>query len=71
MFEPGLLTPAYAEWLLIEMADPYAEFFAKLYNVNKHCFCGTQFTNIDLWAVSQLYEQVLRDVVDQRNTVRM
>jgi hypothetical protein len=67
MFEPGVLTPAYAEWLLIRMADPYAEFFDNLYNSHKHCFCGTMMTSIDLWAVSRLYEQVLRDVVAQRN----
>jgi hypothetical protein len=65
--KPGSWSPAYAEWLLIEMAGPYAEFFDKLYNAHKHCFCGTMNYNVDLWAVSQLYETVLRDVIDLRN----
>jgi hypothetical protein len=67
MFEPDSWSPAYAEWLLIKMAEPYAEFFDRLYNDHKHCFCGTQYHNIDLWAVSNLYETVLRDVIDERN----
>jgi len=67
MFKPDSWSPAYAEWLLIKMAVPYEEFFDRLYNDHKHCFCGTLYANIDLWAVSQLYETVLRDVVDERN----
>jgi hypothetical protein len=71
MMEPGDLTPAYAEWMLIEMAGPYAAFFNKLYNAHKHCFCGTVNHNVDLWAVTQLYEMLLRDVIDQRNKLQI
>lgn len=71
MFEPDSWSPAYAEWLLIKMADPYAEFFDRLYNTHKHCFCGTMYYNIDLWAIAHLYETVLRDVVDERNRYRL
>lgn len=67
MFEPGSLSPAYAEWLLIQMASSYQEFNDRLYNDHKHCFCGTLYYNIDLWAVSHLYENVLRDVISERN----
>ena len=71
MMEPGDLTPAYAEWMLIEMAGPYADFFDKLYNAHKHCYCGTVNHNIDVWAVTQLYEMLLRDVIDQRNRLQI
>jgi hypothetical protein len=71
MMEPGDLSPVYAEWMLIEMAGPYADFFNKLYNAHKHCFCGTINHNIDLWAVTQLYETVLRDLIEQRNKLRI
>lgn len=71
MMEPGDLTPAYAEWMLIEMAGPYGEIFDELYNAHKHCYCGTINHNIDVWAVTQLYEMILRDVVDQRNRLQI
>lgn len=71
MFKPGSWSPAYAEWLLIQMASPYQEFNDRLYNEHKHCFCGTLYYNIDLWAVSHLYEDVLRDVVAERNKYRI
>jgi len=71
MMEPGDLTPAYAEWMLIEMAAPYGETFHELYNAHKHCDCGTINHNIDVWAVTQLYEMLLRDVVNQRNKLRI
>lgn len=71
MMEPGDLTPAYAEWMLIEMAGPYAEFFDELYTAHKHCDCGTVNANIDVWAVTQLYEMLLRDVIDQRNKLQI
>ena len=67
MFDPDIMSPARIEWLLTEMAHPYGEFFERLHNDHKKCYCGTLVANSRLWGIAELYEQVLRDVVAQRN----
>lgn len=71
MFEPDVLSRARIEWLLIEMTHPTGELSRRLYNDHKKCYCGTLVANSALWGIAELYEQILRDVVSQRNAYRL
>lgn len=67
MFEPEVLTPAYAEWMLLGMAHPTAELYWFLWTGHKGCDCGEEAEAADVEAVVTLYKSLLRDVIYQRN----
>ena len=71
MFDPEILTPAYAEWMLVGMAYPTAELYGLLWNAHKECYCGEAARASDVEAIVTLYKGLLRDVVYQRNTYRL
>lgn len=67
MFDPEVLTPAYAEWMLLGMAHPTAELYWFLWTGHKGCDCGEEAESADVEAVVTLYKSLLRDVIYQRN----
>ncbi len=71
-FDPRSMTEAEVRQALEDIGASYGKLYWVMYNAHRGCEpgCGTMYHVVHMGALAGLYEEILRDLVRQRNEYR-